>query len=252
MGFESDYAHYYDLFNQGKDYSKEVDFIEQVFKKFWRKLNKIKTILDLGCGTGLHSEELIKRGYEVTGLDLSEEMIEIARKRNLKGIFHVGNMSNFNLNEKFDAIICMFSALGYLTENKQIEGFFKSCKAHLKENGALILDVWNGLGVMRELPSSREKIVEREGLKIIRKSFPELDNKNHINKVKFNVKVFKGNELISEYNEDHEVRFFFPLELKKYMDDNNFEIIHLCPSFEIDEELTEKHWNMIAIGRLKI
>ncbi len=251
MGFDKDYAKYYDLFNQGKDYSKEVEFLEHEFKKFGDNSNKIKTILDLGCGTGLHTQELIKRKYEVTGLDLSKEMIDIASKRNPSSKFVVGNMDNFELNLKFDALICMFSALDYLTDNKQLEGFFRSCRNHLKENSLLILDVWNGLGVMRELPSSREKIVEREGLKIIRKSFPDLDSKNHINNVRFNVKVLKENKLIADYNEDHKVRFFFPLELKKYLEDEELELLHLCPSFEIDEELSEKHWNMIVVGRMK-
>lgn len=250
--FKTDYAEYYDLFNKGKYYSNEIDFLERVFKKFSK--SPVKNILDLGCGTGLHTKELINRGYEVVGLDLSKEMIEIAKKRNPEAKFYVGDMSNFDLvknEEKFDSIICMFSSLGYLTENSQIESFFKSCKVHLKENGLFILDVWNGLGVMHELPTSREKTSEIPdmNLKITRKSFPELDSKNHINNVKFNVKVFElsSNKLIKEYEENHKVRFFFPLEIKKYMEDAGFELIHLCPSFEIDNELTEKHWNMIVV-----
>ena len=178
-------------------------------------------------------------------------MIDIEKKRNPSDKFHIGNMNNFNLSNKFDAIICTFSALGYLTENKQLEDFFISCRDHLKDNGLLILDVWNGLGVMRELPSSREKIVERNELKIIRKSLPELDSKNHINKVRFNVKVFKDNELLTEYIEDHTVRFFFPLELKRYMEDIGFELIRICPSFDFSKELTENDWNMVLIGKFK-
>ena len=94
--FNKDYARYYDLFNQGKDYTREVDFLEQVFKKF--SSGGVKTILDLGCGTGLHTRELIKRGYEISGLDLSNEMIAIAKERNPSVQFNVGDMSNFNIS----------------------------------------------------------------------------------------------------------------------------------------------------------
>lgn len=308
--FKPDYTKYYDLFNRDKNYRDEIDFLELVFKKFCdinKKNGKAIKILDLGCGTGLHTRELIKKGYKVVGLDLSKEMTEIAKKRNPSCKFYIGDMSNFDLvkNEgKFDVIICMFSAFGYLTENSQLEGFFKSCSYHLKKNSLLILDVWNGLGVMHELPSSREKIAEvndsNKTLKIVRKSFPNLDSKNHINNVKFIVKVFEkvdnepeglGNviknedgevkssksrltsrnlidtkinknenetnnddknwRLITEYEENHKVRFFFPLELKKYMEDSRFKLIHLCPSFEFDKELTEKHWNMVLVGKVK-
>src|SRR4030042_1941738 len=236
MGFDKKYARYYDLFNSGKDYSKECDFLEEIFKRFG---NKIQTILDLGCGTGLHDLELSKRGYEITGLDLSNEMIEIAREKVPNVRFEVADMSNFNLNEKFDAIICMFSSLGYLIENKQIESFFKSVKNHLKENGLLIIDCWNGLAVMHELPSSREKSADIEELKIIRKSFPNLDPKNHINNVRFNVKIFQNNSLIDEYEEPHKVRFFFPKELEKYMNDEGFGLIQICPSYSLDKEISE-------------
>lgn len=248
MRFKEKYARYYDLFN--KNYDKECDFLEAVFKKYSK--TPIKTILDLGCGTGLHTKELVSRNYELTGLDLSEEMIKIAKQRNPDSDFVVGDMSNFNLGKKFDAVICMFSALGYLTENKQLEGFFNSVKKHLNQGGLLIIDCWNGLGVMNELPSSKEKSAEIEGLKIVRKSFPDLDAKNHINNVKFNVKVFESennqNKLIDEYEEEHKVRFFFAKELEKYIEDEGFELVHICPSFEIDEELSEKHWNMVIVG----
>ena len=249
MKFQKKYAEYYDLFNKGKDYGKECDFVQEVFRRF--SGTPIKTVLDLGCGTGLHDKEFSERGYKITGLDLSEDMIEIAKERNPSVVFLAGDMSNFNLNKKFAAIITMFSAMGYLTENKQIEGFFKSVKNHLTENGLLILDVWNGLGVMNEIPTSREKTIEIENLKITRKSFPNLDVKNHLNNVKFNVKVFENGKVIDDYDENHKVRFFFPQELGKYMEEAGFGLIHLCPSYDLDSNLTEKHWNMILVAKLK-
>ena len=248
MTFKKRYAEYYDLFNNGKDYTKECDFLEEVFRKYLKV--PVKSILDLGCGTGMHDKELISRGYNVTGIDLSQEMIEIAKQRVPKAKFRVGDMANFELDEKFDVILTMFAAIGYLTKNKQLEDFFNNVKKYLKEDGMLIIDCWNGLGVLRELPSIREKSAEVEGLKITRKSFPELDAKNHINNVKFKVKVFKEEKLIDEYYENHKVRFFFPKELEKYAT-KNFELIKLCPSYELNEELTENNWNMVLVFKKK-
>ena len=247
MVYDKDYAKYYDLFYKGKDYSEEVDFLKKIFNKFGKKPVRI---LNLGCGTGAHDKDLVNENYQVTGMDLSEEMIEIAKDKVPDAEFVVGDISNFNLNDKFDVIICMFSVLGYLTENEQLEGFFDCCKKHLNPEGLLILDVWNGLGVMHELPTSREKSVEVDGLKIVRKSYPDLDLTNHLNKVRFNVKVFDNGELIRDYDEDHKVRFFFPLEIRKYIEDVGFEVKHLCPSFEIDKKL-EFEWNMVVVGELK-
>ncbi len=250
MTFNKKYAGYYEKFNDGKDYSKEVEFLHQIFKKYSE--NPVKKILDLGCGTGIHAKWLALKEDEIVGVDLSPDMIEIAKAKNIPhSEFFVGDMSKFDLNRKFDSVISMFSAMGYLTDNKQIEGFFNSVKKHLNKNGLLVLDVWNGLGVMNELPTSREKSSEKDGLKIVRKSFPDLDSKNHTNNVRFNVKVFGNGNLIEDYNENHKVRFFFPQELKKYLEDAGFELVHLCPSFEFDKEVTEKNWNIVLVARLK-
>jgi len=71
-----DYAKYYDLIYKDKDYEKEVDFIENIF---WK--NRPKKILEVGCGTGNYTKILLKRGYEVTALDISEDMLKIAEEK---------------------------------------------------------------------------------------------------------------------------------------------------------------------------
>ena len=71
-----EYAKYYDFFNSEKDYTKESSYINWIIKKY---SPKTKSILDIGCGTGLHDFELANLNYDVTGLDISQDMIEIAR-----------------------------------------------------------------------------------------------------------------------------------------------------------------------------
>jgi len=73
------YANYYDILYQDKDYKKECDFLEKIFEKYSKK--RINSILDLGCGTGSHSLILAKRDYEVSGVDLSSQMINRARNK---------------------------------------------------------------------------------------------------------------------------------------------------------------------------
>jgi len=243
-------AEYYDLLNKNKNYELECNFLEQVFKKYSQF--EIKNILDLGCGTGIHAKSLSLRGYNVLGLDLSEEMIKIAKLKaseNLK--FIVGDMSNFEINMKFDSIISMFSSFGYLTKNKQIESSLNSIKKHLKPGGLFILDCWNGLGVMNELPSIRTKESHIGDLKISRTSYPKLDSLNHLCDVKFDTDVFKNNQLIDTYEELHKVRFFFPQEIKKYIEDIGFEIIEICKTFELGTKIDESDWDIVFITRLK-
>ena len=72
------YSKYYDLLYQDKDYNAEVDYIIQLFQKY---PNKIETILDLGCGTGKHDKILCDNGYTIHGVDISEEMLNLAELR---------------------------------------------------------------------------------------------------------------------------------------------------------------------------
>ncbi len=77
--FGQDYADQYDLLYTDKDYEAECDLIEEVFRKYGN--GRISTILDLGCGTGNHAIPLASRGYHVTGIDISEDMITHAQKK---------------------------------------------------------------------------------------------------------------------------------------------------------------------------
>ncbi|MBS3091801.1 methyltransferase domain-containing protein [Candidatus Pacearchaeota archaeon] len=248
--FDMDYAKYYDIFNQGKNYEQEAEFLDRVFKKYSK--NQIKTILNLGCGTGMHDIELSKEGYSVMGLDLSADMIEIAKSRNIPNTeFVVGNMSNFSLNNKFGACISMFATFGYQLENKDIKSSFECIKNHLLPGGLVIIEVWNGLGVLRELPSSRKKEIIHGDILIKRQSFPVFDAFNHKVDINFKVDIFKNNESVESYEEMHKMRFFFPQEFIKYVEDAGFEVLEICDTFKLGSKVNENNWNMVLIARLK-
>ena len=80
MGTFQDYAYYYNAFYQDKDYKDEANKVNTLLKKYGKSVHKI---IDFGCGTGRHGLELMNLGYQYTGIDMSEAMIDIA-KNNLK------------------------------------------------------------------------------------------------------------------------------------------------------------------------
>lgn len=165
--FQKKYAARYDILYQDKNYEEEIDFLERIFRKYLKK--KPKTILDLACGTGSHLLPLAKRGYQVSGLDLSEGMLEAAKdktkKENLKINFYRARMQKFSLNQKFDVITSMFSTVNYLTEYKDLKSYLKNVNLHLNQNGLLIFDVWNALLVLDHYGPYREKKLKKGKLK---------------------------------------------------------------------------------------
>jgi len=99
-------AEYYDLVLDKKQFTKNVEFIAKTLKE-----HDCKTVLELGCGSGLYLLQLKDQGFDIEGLDISKEMLEELFKLNPQATTHLTDMSTFNLGKKYDAIICLTSSL---------------------------------------------------------------------------------------------------------------------------------------------
>lgn len=132
-----------EVFTQGT--KGEVDFIEKE-----TGFDRSKEILDLGCGTGRHSIELAKRGYRVTGLDLSESQLKRAREKasesGLKIDFIRDDARYFRLEKKFDLVIMICEGAFSLMETDEMNfKILKNAYSSLKESGKFIFTTLNGL-----------------------------------------------------------------------------------------------------------
>jgi ubiquinone/menaquinone biosynthesis C-methylase UbiE len=132
-------ARYYDLIYSFKNYEKEAMRIKALVSKY--KKSERKELLDVACGTGHHLEYL-KDEFSCMGVDISNKILEVARK-NVKGVvFKRADMKTLNLGREFDVITCLFSSIGYLKTHanlrKTTQNFFK----HLKKGGVVLIEPW--------------------------------------------------------------------------------------------------------------
>jgi SAM-dependent methyltransferase len=242
-----DYAEYYDLIYKDKDYEKEVDFIEEIFE--FEDTHKPKKILEVGCETGSYTKILLERGYEVTAVDISEDMLKIAREK-CACKFINGDIRDITINEKFDACIAMFAVMGYITENSDLVKALNNIRRHLKPKGIFVFDVWNGLAVMKLLPEQRMKEMENDEIKIVRVAIPNLRAFEHICEVNYKLLILnKVDNAFNEINEKHVVRFYFPQEIKYYLKDAGFEVLKICPFLDLNGKVDENVWNITVIAR---
>lgn len=132
-------ARYYDKIYSFKDYHAEVQRLITIIRENLH--SKGTRFLDVACGTGRHIEYL-KEYFDVEGLDISQEMLEIARQRNSDILFHHSDMTNFDLGHKFDVVTCLFSSIGYVKTLDNLARSVTCMTHHLMPGGILIIEPW--------------------------------------------------------------------------------------------------------------
>ncbi len=135
----------------GWNYFPEA-FGEQLL--IWLEQNhvEVKSSLDLGCGTGVLCEILHASGIDVSGMDFSEGMIEIAKKRNSKISYEVADMITYRPKKQFDLVTCTGDALNHIMKLEDIDRIFQNVYGYLKEGGYFIFDVLNEKEVPMDEP----------------------------------------------------------------------------------------------------
>lgn len=121
-----------------KNFAAEAEVIHGVIQQ---AVPGARTLLDVACGTGEDLLEL-RRWYEVEGVDISAEMLEVARQK-LPGVqLHRADMRALELGRAFDAVTCLFSSIGYVTDADDLRSTFHRLAAHVARPGVLIVDGW--------------------------------------------------------------------------------------------------------------
>jgi len=132
-------ARYYDKIYSIKDYQIETQCLIAVIHQNLRSGGN--RLLDVACGTGCHIEHL-KKHFEVEGLDISEELLELARQRNPGVLFHHADMVNFALGRQFDIVTCMFSSIGYVRTIENLRRAINCMAQHITPGGVVLIEPW--------------------------------------------------------------------------------------------------------------
>lgn len=136
-------ARHYDSLMADTDYVSYADFYEKIIEKYASSLPK--RLIDLGCGTGSISVLLAEKGYEVTGVDLSCEMLSAALKKasdkHIRMLLLEQDMAKLDCGENYGAAICSFDGINYLTKREELSSCFERVSLSLCEGGVFIFDV---------------------------------------------------------------------------------------------------------------
>lgn len=137
------FSEYYDLLTGNVEYAAWATYLLELFERFSEK--KPKVLLDLACGTGNLSAELLTRGVDVIGVDGSPEMLMQAAAKGLpfgeRLMLLCQNMQELDLYGTVDGAVCMLDSLNHLTETADVRETFRRLGLFIEPDGLLIFDV---------------------------------------------------------------------------------------------------------------
>lgn len=134
-------AGYYDQIYHFKDYPKEARALLRLARRYLK--HAPRSLLDVGCGTGHHLAEFRRGLSSVAGVDLSPQMLAVARRRLGREVRLVrGDMRRFSLGTTFDIVTCLFSAIGYMETRRDRDLAIANFYRHLNPGGAALVEGW--------------------------------------------------------------------------------------------------------------
>jgi SAM-dependent methyltransferase len=251
--FGRDYADAYDALYRNKDYEGEVDLIERLLAR--HGLGGARRLLDLGCGTGNHALPLARRGHTVLGVDRSPGMLARARTKAATEnpepsvAFHLADIRKLDLGQRFEAVLMMFTVLGYQFEDADLTAALAAVRGHLERGGLFIFDVWNGRAVLADRPGERRINVTDGPVSITRKSSAELDIPRHVCRVWFDLERRHAGGRIEKWREEHVMRYYFEQDLKTALHQSQLDLISLRRFPDDAAPADELAWNVVGVAR---
>jgi len=224
------YSAYYDLLYAKKDYGAEADYVARVLRG---ANSTVRTVLELGSGTGRHGRLLANLALEVHGVERSAEMAMHAARRTARsgneGLFscEVGDLRAFRADRHFDAVISLFHVISYQTTDDDLRAAFQTAAAHLGTDGLFLFDVWHGPAVLAQRPEPRTKEVTDARRRVRRSATPILDAESGTVRVAYEMDCedFEAGDRV-RFGEEHLMRYLFPTEIDRLAREAGFDIVH--------------------------
>ncbi len=210
-GFEHIYDEMYQTFI---NYSDEYLFYNSIREKYHKEY-----VVELGCGSGNLAKHFIEAGFDYTGLDLSQDMINLSKNRNPKGDFIQGNITNFSLNKKVDLALITGRTTSYLFTNADINNALSSISKNLNNDGILCFDFIDAARFFKEI---------KGGKKVVHTAY-------------FNEKEYSRESFLKETTEDN---FMFQWDASYYEKAENTTTL-ITKDSSIVRAFTKEEWKLL-------
>jgi ubiquinone/menaquinone biosynthesis C-methylase UbiE len=228
---------YHEMYQNIFDYKEEFKFYDAILKEY-----KCQKILELGCGSGNLARYFLQSGYDYTGVDLYDSMLEIAAKVEPAARFIQGDMRHLSFENEFDAVVIAGRSYTYMTKNDDVDKALKTIYKALKENGKLIFDNFDAEKIFGNF--NREEIIfetdfENKKYKRVSKNSMNLETgwtwnwqATYYIMENNKIKTVRDNSILRAFTED---------ELRLFLKINQFEVIKVTKEYSAIKMVTKKY-----------
>ena len=227
----------YDKVNGELDYTAWADFIEENVRRYGPDM-PTELVLDLGCGTGKMTLELARRGYDMTGVDGSAEMLNIARTEaerqglSEKMLWLLQDLTSFELYGTVELAVSCLDTVNHLTTTAELKQFLSLVHNYLVPDGLFLFDI-NGKRKFEEIYGNSSYVIEEEGSVCVWQN--AYNSKSRI--CDFYITVFEEDEdgKYERYDELGAERMYTIRAMKKALNECGFELIGAYSDFGFSE-----------------
>lgn len=232
-------SYHYHLLYQHRNDTEAEEFIGNILNHL--NLEKGAKVLDLACGKGRHALQVHQLGYDVMGVDLSEESISHASEFEEEGLeFRIGDMRELDLDAEFDLTLNLFTSFGYFQKEGENKAVLAGLSKHLKKDGRIILDYLNVKKVEKELPNQKD--IQRGAITFKTKK-ELLDG--------FIVKDIHFSENEMDYHYQEYVKHIELDDFKSYFDEFGLEIEKVFGNYQLEAFNEASSERLIMVAKFK-
>jgi cyclopropane fatty-acyl-phospholipid synthase-like methyltransferase len=249
MSYEQ-FAYLYDELMKDAPYDEWVQFVKEKCVKYGVAGTRL---LDLACGTGELSVRLAQDGFQVTGVDLSEDMLTVAQaKAEDAGVripFYQQNMADLEGQAEFDIIGIFCDSLNYLQTEEEVSSTFLNVFQHLSNDGIFIFDI-HSIYKISHLFNNQTYASTEDHVSYIWNSFPG----ESPNSVEHELSFFVLDERTGKYDRFDELHFQRTYPVQQYLNwliAAGFEILKVCADFENSEPRSESERIFFVARKIK-
>lgn len=235
---------YYDTIFSNKAYTNEFNYIIESWEKYGNPLIKPK-ILDVGCGTGNHTFEFLKRGFNITGIDIDSKMIDIAVSKygQRDEIFKIADVTTTKFNQTFHLVYSYFFVVNYIDDIDYLREYFTSIFNLLGDQGIFLFDLVNGNATCLS-PPIEKKIELVQGAAIVKgKLLPAYDARYNIAIYHYSVEIQENKKKVKV---DYCINqtYWNPFVIIQILKKSGFKNIHVFKALTFDPSYSNQDYKL--------